>query len=36
MPRKKRASLKRDINPDPVYGDTLVAKLINKVMWAGK
>ena len=36
MPRKKRASLVRDIKPDPVYGDVLVAKLINKVMWSGK
>jgi small subunit ribosomal protein S7 len=36
MPRKKRASLARDIKPDPVYGDVLVAKLINKVMWSGK
>ena len=36
MPRKKRASLKRDITPDPKYGDKLVAKLINNLLWGGK
>lgn len=36
MPRKKRASLKREILPDPKFGDTLVAKFINTVMWRGK
>ncbi len=36
MPRKKRASLKRKITPDPKYGDPLVAKLINSIMWGGK
>lgn len=36
MPRKKRASLKRDISPDPKYGDTLVAKFISTIMWSGK
>lgn len=36
MPRKKRASLKRKISPDPKYGDQLVAKLINGLMWDGK
>jgi small subunit ribosomal protein S7 len=36
MPRKKRASLKRDILPDPKYQDILVGKLINTLMWDGK
>nr|3GTY_S Chain S, 30S ribosomal protein S7 [Thermotoga maritima] len=26
----------RQIPPDPVFGDVLVAKLINRVMWDGK
>jgi len=33
--RRRRAE-RREIPPDPVYGDVLVAKLINKVMWDGK
>ncbi len=33
--RRKRAE-RRQIPPDPVYNDVLVAKLINKVMWDGK
>lgn len=33
--RRRRAE-RREIAPDPVYGDVLVAKLINKVMWDGK
>jgi small subunit ribosomal protein S7 len=36
MPRKKRASLKRETIPDPKYGDPLVAKLISTLMWSGK
>jgi small subunit ribosomal protein S7 len=36
MPRKKRASLKRDILPDPKYGDKLIAKFINAIMSGGK
>jgi small subunit ribosomal protein S7 len=36
MPRKKRATLKRSIVPDPKFKDELVAKLINKVMYDGK
>ena len=36
MPRKKRASLKRDILPDPKYSDKLVAKFINAIMSGGK
>jgi small subunit ribosomal protein S7 len=33
--RRRRAEI-RQVPPDPVYGDVLVAKLINKVMWDGK
>ncbi len=36
MPRKKRAALKREILPDPKYGDALVAKFVNTLMWNGK
>lgn len=36
MPRKKRASLQRDILPDVKYRDLLVSKFINTVMQNGK
>ncbi len=36
MPRKKRASLQRDIVPDRKYNDVMVSRLINKLMWHGK
>ena len=36
MPRKKRASLKREVIPDPKYGDKLVARFITSLMWGGK
>jgi small subunit ribosomal protein S7 len=36
MPRKKRGSLERKIQPDPIYNDVLVSKLINRIMWDGK
>ncbi len=36
MPRKKRASLKRDVIPDPKFSDKIVAKFINSVMQKGK
>ncbi|MCD6570083.1 MAG: 30S ribosomal protein S7 [Deltaproteobacteria bacterium] len=36
MPRKKRGSLKRDILPDPKYGDKMVSKFINSLMLKGK
>ena len=36
MPRKKRAQLIREVSPDPVYNDLLVARLINKIIWEGK
>ena len=35
MSRRKK-SVKRNINPDPVYGSTLLAKFINYVMRKGK
>ena len=33
--RRRRAEV-RQVPPDPLYNDVLVAKLINKVMWDGK
>jgi small subunit ribosomal protein S7 len=36
MPRKNRGSLKREIAPDPKFGDLNVAKFINCLMWDGK
>lgn len=36
MPRKKRASFKREIEGDFKYNDKLIAKLINQVMYSGK
>lgn len=35
MSRRRRA-IKREIAPDPVYGSTVLAKFINKVMESGK
>jgi small subunit ribosomal protein S7 len=36
MPRKKTASLIRDIQPDRVYNSVMVQKLINRIMLNGK
>lgn len=36
MPRKKRASLKRDVMKDPKFGDKLITKFVNMVMEEGK
>jgi len=36
MPRKKRGTLKREVLPDPKYGDVLVQKFINNLMLDGK
>ncbi len=33
--RRRRAE-RRQIPPDPIYNDVLVAKLINRIMWDGK
>ena len=35
MPRKKCVS-KREVNPDPKFGDVLIQKFINKIMLQGK
>lgn len=35
MPRRKIVA-KREINPDPKYGEVLLQKFINKVMWDGE
>ena len=35
MPRKGHIA-KREVNPDPVYGSTLVTKFVNSMMWDGK
>jgi small subunit ribosomal protein S7 len=35
MSRRRRAE-KRTIEPDPVYGSTLISKFVNKVMESGK
>lgn len=35
MPRRRRHT-ERPIPPDPKYGDVLVSKLINVIMWDGK
>ena len=36
MPRKKTASLVRDIQPDRIYNSVMVQKMINRVMLNGK
>lgn len=36
MPRKTTKSLVREVAPDRLYGSTMVAKLINRVMLDGK
>jgi small subunit ribosomal protein S7 len=35
MPRKGHIA-KREVDPDPVYGSTLVTKFVNSMMWDGK
>ncbi len=35
MPRKSYVS-KREVNPDPIYGSTLLTRIINKIMVKGK
>ena len=34
--RRKNRNLSREIKPDPVYKDVLVARFINKLTWDGK
>ncbi len=36
MPRRRRGSLKRDASPDPRFGDRMVGKFINCLMYDGK
>ena len=36
MPRRRRGSLKRDASPDPKFGDRMVGKFINCLMYDGK
>ena len=36
MPRKKRVSLKRDIEEDLKFHDKIISKLINRLMWQGQ
>lgn len=37
MPRRKKiATFRREITPDPVYGSEMIQRLINVVMWRGK
>lgn len=33
--RRRRAEV-RVVPPDPVYGEVLVTKMVNKIMWDGK
>ena len=34
--RRKNRNLTRNIKPDPVYNDVIVARFINKLIWDGK
>ena len=36
MPRKKNVVVKREILPDPVFRDVVIAKFINTLMISGK
>jgi small subunit ribosomal protein S7 len=33
---RRKSSEKREVLPDPVYNDVVVAKFVNKMMWQGK
>lgn len=33
---RRRASFKREVTPDPIYNDLLIAKFVNKIMVEGK
>lgn len=35
MPRRREVP-KREVPPDPVYGNELVSRMVNKLMWRGK
>src|SRR5947209_1129727 len=33
---RRKSTAKREILPDPIYNDVVVAKFVNKMMWQGK
>ena len=33
---RRKGNYKREVAPDPIYKDVLVARLVNKMMWDGK
>ena len=33
---RRKGNYKREVAPDPIYNDVLLAKFVNKVMWDGK
>ena len=33
---RRKGNYKREVAPDPIYKDVLVAKFVNKIMWDGK
>jgi small subunit ribosomal protein S7 len=33
---RRKSSFKREILPDPVFGDIVISKLVNKIMYQGK
>ncbi|HMN68144.1 MAG TPA: 30S ribosomal protein S7 [Bdellovibrionales bacterium] len=33
---RRKSKPKRDILPDPVYNDVIIAKFVNKMMWQGR
>jgi small subunit ribosomal protein S7 len=33
---RRKSSEKREVLPDPIYNDVVVAKFVNKMMWQGK
>jgi small subunit ribosomal protein S7 len=33
---RRKSTQKREILPDPIYNDVVVAKFVNKMMWQGK
>ena len=35
MSRRRRA-VKREIQPDPIYGSLVISKFVNKIMFSGK
>ena len=33
---RRKSTAKREVLPDPIYNDVIVAKFVNKMMWMGK